>query len=428
MIDAGLDAINISVDASGKEVFERRGSASSTTRSSPTSSAWPRCASERGQAPSQADSVVRPPEQLRRRARVHRALAQRRRQDSHHRSAQLGGHAEPESDVHYPCYRPWLTFTVLWDGRVSLCCADFDGRTILGDLRTSTIQEIWNSEGSPGGPAGSIWNPAAPNLPVLRSAEKRLAAVGDEALLGDRPQRGLSPYYPDAYTGRSAAPACVDPPLLPPPGSRRRVAATAQRTGDASRPPGADPAGARRVGPEGAHEDRQSGTGRGSSADARAERPARAEGAGHRAAVGCRLHRRPARGRRAWRVAGTTASSSSRRAPRQWRHRRRRGRVSPSRPRSCPIQRSWPTARGRSERRGRAARGIRSSGSRRSSCRPRHSLRRNLAIPNSEGETPANPGVLPTPGITPGTAPGQFTTPTPAVLPPPPVTPPQPRQ
>ena len=39
----------------------------------------------------------------------------------------------------------WLTFTVLWDGRVSLCCADFDGRHILGDLRTQTIAEVWNS-------------------------------------------------------------------------------------------------------------------------------------------------------------------------------------------------------------------------------------------------------------------------------------------
>jgi len=51
-----------------------------------------------------------------------------------------------ESDVNYPCYRPWLTFTILWDGRVSLCCADFDGRTVLGDLNSSTIQEVWNAE------------------------------------------------------------------------------------------------------------------------------------------------------------------------------------------------------------------------------------------------------------------------------------------
>jgi hypothetical protein len=48
--------------------------------------------------------------------------------------------------VNYPCYRPWLTFTVLWDGRVSLCCADFDGRHILGDLNTSSIKDVWNAE------------------------------------------------------------------------------------------------------------------------------------------------------------------------------------------------------------------------------------------------------------------------------------------
>ena len=35
---------------------------------------------------------------------------------------------------------------MLWDGRVSLCCADFDGREILGDLRTSTIRDVWNND------------------------------------------------------------------------------------------------------------------------------------------------------------------------------------------------------------------------------------------------------------------------------------------
>ena len=61
--------------------------------------------------------------------------------DLHNWAGTLNAH----SDVRYPCYRPWLTFTVLWDGRVSLCCADFDGRHILGDLRTSTIAQVWNS-------------------------------------------------------------------------------------------------------------------------------------------------------------------------------------------------------------------------------------------------------------------------------------------
>jgi hypothetical protein len=55
------------------------------------------------------------------------------------------GTLHDRSDVRFPCYRLWLTFTVLWDGRVSLCCADFDGRHILGDLRTSSIADIWNS-------------------------------------------------------------------------------------------------------------------------------------------------------------------------------------------------------------------------------------------------------------------------------------------
>ena len=55
------------------------------------------------------------------------------------------GTLHQQSDVRFPCYRLWLTFTVLWDGRVSLCCADFDGRNVLGDLRTSTIREIWNA-------------------------------------------------------------------------------------------------------------------------------------------------------------------------------------------------------------------------------------------------------------------------------------------
>ena len=56
------------------------------------------------------------------------------------------GTLEGRADINFPCYRPWLTFTVLWDGRVSLCCADFDGRVVLGDLRTSSIEAIWNAE------------------------------------------------------------------------------------------------------------------------------------------------------------------------------------------------------------------------------------------------------------------------------------------
>jgi radical SAM protein with 4Fe4S-binding SPASM domain len=145
LIDAGLDAINISVDASGKETFER-------TRVN-----------------LDYDVVV---ENIRTLARLRREAGRRRpklilsfvrQQDSPEEQAFIdtwrsiadkihltdlhnwAGTLHVRSDVAYPCYRLWLTFTVLWDGRVSLCCADFDGRHVLGDLRTSTIREVWNS-------------------------------------------------------------------------------------------------------------------------------------------------------------------------------------------------------------------------------------------------------------------------------------------
>lgn len=146
MITAGLDAINISVDASGKETFER-------TR-----------------VGLKYDTVIANIERL---LRIRAELGRRRpklilsfvRQENSAEEqafiAEWGGRADKVhvTDLHnwagtlhqrslvtFPCYRQWLTFTILWDGRVSLCCADFDGKQILGDLRTSTIREVWNSE------------------------------------------------------------------------------------------------------------------------------------------------------------------------------------------------------------------------------------------------------------------------------------------
>jgi radical SAM protein with 4Fe4S-binding SPASM domain len=145
MIDAGLDAINISVDASGKEVFE-------STRLNLN-----------------YDDVIRNIETL---VRLRKASGKVRpklilsfvRQDNsvdeqrfidHWRQVadkihitdlhNWAGTLNATSNVTFPCYRMWQTFTVLWDGRVSLCCADFDGRHILGDLRTQSIAQVWNS-------------------------------------------------------------------------------------------------------------------------------------------------------------------------------------------------------------------------------------------------------------------------------------------
>jgi MoaA/NifB/PqqE/SkfB family radical SAM enzyme len=146
MIDAGLDAINISVDASGKEVFESTRLGLKYDKVIANIERLVRLRAESGKRrPKLILSFVRQNNSADEQAFIEhwRAIADKIHITDLHNWA---GTLNTESDVNYPCYRPWLTFTVLWDGRVSLCCADFDGKTILGDLNTQSIAEIWNAD------------------------------------------------------------------------------------------------------------------------------------------------------------------------------------------------------------------------------------------------------------------------------------------
>jgi MoaA/NifB/PqqE/SkfB family radical SAM enzyme len=146
MIDAGLDAINISVDAAGREVFERTRVGLSYDRVIGNIERLVRLRTDMNRRrPKLILSFVRQDNSDEERAFIDhwRTIADKIHvTDLHNWAGTLPGRA----DVRFPCYRPWLTFTALWDGRVALCCADFDGREILGDLRHSTIAEIWNSD------------------------------------------------------------------------------------------------------------------------------------------------------------------------------------------------------------------------------------------------------------------------------------------
>ena len=146
MIEAGLDAINISVDASGKEVFESTRIGLKYDKVIANIERIVRIRAELGKKrPKLILSFVRQNNSADEQAFIEhwRNIADKIHITDLHN---WGGTLNHESDVNYPCYRPWLTFTVLWDGRVSLCCADFDGHTILGDMSTSSIQDIWNAE------------------------------------------------------------------------------------------------------------------------------------------------------------------------------------------------------------------------------------------------------------------------------------------
>src|SRR5262249_34001704 len=43
-----------------------------------------------------------------------------------------------------PCDVPFTQFNILRDGRVSLCCVDFNEEAVVGDVRKQSIDEIWN--------------------------------------------------------------------------------------------------------------------------------------------------------------------------------------------------------------------------------------------------------------------------------------------
>jgi MoaA/NifB/PqqE/SkfB family radical SAM enzyme len=146
MVEAGLDAINISVDAAGKEVFEKTRVGLKYDKVVANIERLLRIRAEAGKRrPKLILSFVRQDNSNEERAFIEHwgAKADKIHITDLHNWAGTLNH---ESNVNFPCYRPWLTFTVLWDGRVSLCCADFDGRTVLGDLRTHSIRDVWNSE------------------------------------------------------------------------------------------------------------------------------------------------------------------------------------------------------------------------------------------------------------------------------------------
>jgi MoaA/NifB/PqqE/SkfB family radical SAM enzyme len=59
-------------------------------------------------------------------------------------SDHVAGESDPKNKSGFQCMRLWQTFTVLWDGRVSICCVDYEGSEIVGDMRTDTMHDIWH--------------------------------------------------------------------------------------------------------------------------------------------------------------------------------------------------------------------------------------------------------------------------------------------
>ncbi|MBA7506269.1 GTP 3',8-cyclase [subsurface metagenome] len=46
----------------------------------------------------------------------------------------------------YPCPMLFTSCAVMSNGKVVLCCLDYDGSTVIGDLNNQSLAEIWNSK------------------------------------------------------------------------------------------------------------------------------------------------------------------------------------------------------------------------------------------------------------------------------------------
>lgn len=53
--------------------------------------------------------------------------------------------SDKRTGIRKPCSRVWRTFTVLANGDVALCCLDYEGSVILGNVRETSISDIWHN-------------------------------------------------------------------------------------------------------------------------------------------------------------------------------------------------------------------------------------------------------------------------------------------
>jgi radical SAM protein with 4Fe4S-binding SPASM domain len=53
--------------------------------------------------------------------------------------------AQPYGENYHPCNWLWKSLAIYWDGRVASCCADFSSDQLIGDVKTQSLREIWNS-------------------------------------------------------------------------------------------------------------------------------------------------------------------------------------------------------------------------------------------------------------------------------------------
>lgn len=65
---------------------------------------------------------------------------------AHNWTGDIKGSSADSSYLKDPCRLLWTDMFILYNGDVALCCNDYEGRVILGNIKDSSISEIWSAE------------------------------------------------------------------------------------------------------------------------------------------------------------------------------------------------------------------------------------------------------------------------------------------
>jgi len=61
-------------------------------------------------------------------------------------SIQFNPNKQSDGINRYPCTFLWYNPVILWDGKVTTCCVDYQGKGIIGDVKKDSLANIWQGD------------------------------------------------------------------------------------------------------------------------------------------------------------------------------------------------------------------------------------------------------------------------------------------
>ncbi|MFC2066179.1 radical SAM/SPASM domain-containing protein [Chloroflexota bacterium] len=146
LLDAGLDRIIFSFDGATRETYERIRTGSDYEKVVNNIKTLVQIRNERGlKRPSVRVQMVKMKEnehEVEDFIRMWLPIANRVAISTRREPAGI----DEEKMAHFSCPQIWQRLMICWDGAVRMCCGDWGGEIVLGNVKESTIYELWHSE------------------------------------------------------------------------------------------------------------------------------------------------------------------------------------------------------------------------------------------------------------------------------------------